>query len=190
MSRPPIASSSQPPADSTTVSIGARVQRFAGPSSRSDTGPLTLQVGPSTSANDPPDGRPSSSVQCNSDSLQAAERANEKRRETILSGRTSHTTHPQNAVRARHHHDAQSGNIRAGSTAYTTADDGDLHRVNLQLQEQNEQLRRQFDDFKRQADGERYMLEKELEELRSRGHESHKPQAHHLPPGTDYPLAV
>ncbi|KIJ06429.1 hypothetical protein PAXINDRAFT_20384 [Paxillus involutus ATCC 200175] len=160
----------------------------AGPSSRS--GPFTLQAGPSTTSRRPPDGHPSSSTQCNSDSLQAAERANEKRKETTLSDPTNYTTHPQNAVRAPHHHDAQSGNIRAGSTAYTTADDGDLQRVNVQLQAQVEQLRRQFDDFKRQADGERDLLEKEVADLRSRGHEAHKLQGHHLPPGTDHSLTV
>ncbi|KIJ07446.1 hypothetical protein PAXINDRAFT_19365 [Paxillus involutus ATCC 200175] len=148
----------------------------AGPSSRS--GPFTLQAGPSTTSRRPPDGHPSSSMQRNSDSLQAAERANEKRKETTLSDPTSHTTHPQNAVRAPHH-DAQRDNIRAGSTA----DDGDLQRINLQLQEQNEQLRRRLDDMERK-EAERYMLDKELAELRSHGHESHKPHAHHLPPGS------
>jgi hypothetical protein len=118
----------------------------AGPSSRS--GPFTLQAGPSTTSQRPPDGHPSSSMQRNSDSLQAAERANEKRKETTLSDPTSHTTHPQNAVRAPHH-DAQRDNIRAGSTA----DDGDFQRINSQLQEQGEQLRRRLDDMERKADG-------------------------------------
>jgi hypothetical protein len=105
-------------------------------------------------------------MQCNSNSLQAAERANEKR-ETTLSDLTSHTTHSPNPARPPDHHDAHRDDIRAGSTAYTTADDRDLQRVNLQLQEQNEQLRRQFNDFKRQADGERDLLEKEVADLRS-----------------------
>jgi hypothetical protein len=159
----------------------------AGASSRSDHGPSTLQAGPSTSSNAPPESHLSSSMQFNSDSVQAEERVNEQRRETTLSNPTSHATPSQTAVHGPHHNDARMYDIGMGSTAYTTADDGDLQRFNLQLQEQNEQLRRRLDDMERRAEVERYMLEKELAELRSRGHESQKPQAHHLPPGTSSP---
>ncbi|KAF8834961.1 hypothetical protein BDN67DRAFT_975651 [Paxillus ammoniavirescens] len=156
----------------------------AGAFSLSDHGRSTPHADPSTSSNAPPETRPSSSAQVNSDSVQAKERVNEQTRETALSDPMSHVTpSSQTAVRP-HHNDARRYDIRSGSTA---ADEADLQRVVLQLQEQNEQLRRQLDDTTRKAEAERYMLEKEVAELRSRGHESHKSQAHHIPPGSPGP---
>jgi predicted nucleic acid-binding Zn-ribbon protein len=74
-----------------------------------------------------------------------------------------------------------------GSTAFPAANEADPQRLILELQDQNEQLRRRLDDTERKAEVERYMLEKELAGVRSRGHELQKPQAHHLPPGTSSP---
>ncbi|KIK93126.1 hypothetical protein PAXRUDRAFT_145732, partial [Paxillus rubicundulus Ve08.2h10] len=174
---PAITNDADFPFQSGSSSVGA------GPSSRSYTGPFTLQTAPSTSFNDPPDGRPSSSMQYNSDLVQEEEQANENRTNTTLNDPTSYAAHPQI--------DPHNGDIKAGpSPAPTAADVVDLQRLILQLQEQNEQFRQQLDDSKQKAEAERYILEKEVAELRSFSHVSHTPQEHHLSTGTDHPLTI
>ncbi|KIK80816.1 hypothetical protein PAXRUDRAFT_219527 [Paxillus rubicundulus Ve08.2h10] len=137
------------------------------PSAEADT-PSQADIGPPT-------------LQINLDPLQVEERGREKRVDFAVTNPISQATPLQYSVRPPDHHDTPSGNIRAGPTADPASDEADFQHSNFQLQEQVQQLRRQFADLKWQMDAERNLLEKELEELRSRGHKSSKPEGPHLP---------
>ncbi|KAF8836006.1 WD40 repeat-like protein [Paxillus ammoniavirescens] len=151
--------------------------------SKSDAG-LTPKFA-STSPDIPPEGHPSSSTQSDLDSLQAEERAqNEKERENRLNDPASNATQSQNIVHARDHHGPESQmDVTTASAASPAADEMDVQRAILHLQEQFEQLRRRLDDPKREAE-EKEGLKKDAEQLEYDGRESHKsqrPQTHAAP---------
>ncbi|KAF8839815.1 WD40 repeat-like protein [Paxillus ammoniavirescens] len=93
----------------------------------------------------------------------------------------------QNTVHPPHHLDLKHNGTNVVSPVSPTADEVDRQRIILHLQEQVEQLRRQLDESKQKADAERYLLEREVEELQSCGRGSDKQQGPHLP--KDSPVA-
>jgi hypothetical protein len=141
----------------------------AGPSaSKSTAGPSAHDAGSSTSSNVPGEEPQSSPSQFNPDSLQDEEHTKKgKGREIDLGHPTNQAADSQSAAHVLHHHDQQGDHIKAGSSTFPAADEADVQHVVLQLQKQVEQLRQRLDDSQRKAETERYLLEKEVKELRS-----------------------
>ncbi|KAF8834962.1 hypothetical protein BDN67DRAFT_502993 [Paxillus ammoniavirescens] len=145
--------------------------------SRSDsyTGASTHQDGLSTSSNAPPDGHPSGSTQFNLGSLQAEEHAKNAKRENAFNHVTNNANQSPNTVHAQDFHssDSQKDDVTTASVASPAADEVNVQRAILQLQEQFEQLRRRLDDPKREAE-EKEGLKKHAEQLEYDGRESHR----------------
>ncbi|KIJ07322.1 hypothetical protein PAXINDRAFT_103008 [Paxillus involutus ATCC 200175] len=141
----------------------------AGPSTTQD-GPsggskliTDIQVEHSAFSNVPSQGHPPSPTQFISDSIEAEEQANEKRKENTFSDQTNKATDSQHRVHPSHHHDPTKNDITMASPASTAADVANLQRGLLQMQEQLDQLRRRFDDPTRKGVAERDGLDTAVE---------------------------
>ncbi|KAF8839730.1 hypothetical protein BDN67DRAFT_733441 [Paxillus ammoniavirescens] len=167
-----------------TGSLGAE----AGPSSTQEgpsaskwtACPSTHDAGPSTSSNVLGEEPRSSSTQFDSESHQDEARTRKgKEREINPSHPTDPATGPQSAVHALNHHDLKMDDVVMTSSVSPATDAVDVQCAILRLQEQVEQLRRQFDDSKAES----YLLEMEVNELRSQASKSHKQQGPRLSTG-------